>query len=214
MSSIRFSITKLTSAFVIILFTIGAFSADAKSAKAFEIVKDAKPIATIVMPVFKDEKSPEAKWNKMAAQWLQEYIKKCTGALLPLVSENKKPSGNIISVGHTQMAKKANIKVNQLKWNSCRNVVKANILFLIGRDKFGPGNKDSLGAKGTCKAITNFLEDFLGVRWFIPSPMGEMTPKRKSLAVSGKLDKTFTPSFAYVNGRPLYARMNPRQYRK
>lgn len=187
-----------------LIFLSGGKHLYGENRKVLEIVKEGNPMATIVIPDFKKPDSPDVLWTKRAAGWLQEYIEKSTGAKLQIVPESKKTVGNFISVGHTNLARLSGVNVDNLKWDSCRLVVKGNILFLIGRDKYGPGKEHYLGAKGTCKAVTTFLEDFLDVRWFLPSPEGVRIPVRKNLIIPGDLNRTIESKFAYVIGRSIY----------
>lgn len=203
------------------------------------LVKDMQPCSTIVIADDADW------WQRMAAGWLREYIEKATGAKLAIKRESEKSDGVIISVGHTQLAKSANIKTDDLKWDSCKLVVRGDVLFLIGRDATGVGRgdpskeeiirftkeqpwlpdrpfpvsylesfthgADKAGANGTCRAAVTFLEDICHVRWFLPFDKGTMIPKTKDLSVPRNLDKTVTPTLAYVNGTYIYGspRMSP-----
>lgn len=160
------------------------------------LVKDGKPTAVIVVPERADG------WCMRAAEWIRDYVEKSSGARFKIMTENQVTSGTIISVGHTRLAEKAGIKVNDLKWDGCRLIAKENILYLIGRDEIIYGSL--LGAKGTCKSVVTFLEDFLGVRWFLPIPEGELIPRRIDIAVPGNLDKTIIPLFASCHGSSVY----------
>ena len=174
-------------------------STSAVSASSLTLVKDGQPACSIVVPKAADE------WTSKAAHWLQEYVRKASGAELTIVSEDQAPSGTLISIGHTKLAEKAGIDVSDLKWDGCRLVAKANVLYLIGRDqkKLIP-SYTWVGAKGTCRAVLTFLEDFCGVRWFLPTPEGELVPRSQNISVPGDLAKTFVPAFAYTDGRSTY----------
>ncbi len=50
--------------------------------------------------------------------------------------------------------------------------------------------------QGTCYAVYEFLERFLGVRWFGPTPLHVITPHRASVAVEGS-DVRFTPAMPH-----------------
>lgn len=190
----------------------GLIALSAAQGLALDIVKDGKPSATIVVPAFKDAQANEKKWTTMAAEWVRDYVKKSTGAELKIVPEGGGTEGNVISVGHTMLADAAGIKTDDLKWDGCKLIAKGNTLFLIGRDTYGPEKRDYLGAKGTCKAATTFLEDFVGCKWFIPSPEGELVPEKKEIAVPDDLSKTVTPVFAYGHGRYLYGVATPASF--
>jgi hypothetical protein len=163
------------------------------------LVKEGRSVATIVVPKEADE------WTSKAAQWLKEYVQKASGAELTIVSEDQVPPGTLISVGHTKLAERAGIDVSDLKWDGCKLVAKANVLYLIGRDQTKLiASYPWVGAKGTCRAVLTFLEDFCGVRWFLPSPKGELVPQARNISVPADLSKTFTPAFAYTDGRSTY----------
>jgi len=157
------------------------------------LVKDGTPAATIVIPAGSDS------WTRRAADWVRHYVKEATGADLRVVTEGADVTGTIISVGHTELAQKAGIKTDDLKYDGCKMIVKGQVLYLIGRDDKGmPDHMYYTGAKGTCRAAVMFLEEFVGVRWFIPSPEGELVPKTKNLSVPGRLNIQFSPAFGYA----------------
>lgn len=163
------------------------------------LVKNGQAVATVVIPEDAD------KWNMKAVEWLNEYMEKATGVKFDVLTEEKAASGTLISVGHTQLAEKAGIDVRGLKYDGCKLAVKGRVLYLIGRDsKREIKTSPLVGAKGTCKAVLTFLEEFCGVRWFLPTPMGEVVPKAKDISVPKDLKKTFVPAFGYSDGRATY----------
>lgn len=163
------------------------------------LVRDGKAVATIVIP------QDSAQWNTAASQWLVEYVRKVSGAELKVVSEaDGRPEGTIVSVGPTNLAERAGVDCRDLQWDACKLVVKGDVLYLIGRDDAGTKTHDWVGARGTNRAVLKFLEDFCGVRWFLPGPQGELVPKKQSIQVSRSLNQTFQPAFAYSDGRSVY----------
>jgi len=183
-------------------FTLGAEKT--RGAGELRLVINAKPNATIVVPERAD------KWTLKAAEWVTEYVEKSSGASLAIVSENLPPAGNLISVGHTQLAARAGISAAGLKWDGCKLVAKGDTLFLLGRDQTPVGSVWTGGAAhGTCRAAVTFLEEFLGIRWFLPVPEGVLIPKRDNIAVPAGLDKTVTPAFAFIHGRHPYGYNTP-----
>ena len=183
------------------------------------LVKDGRAVSTIVVPrisnlqvteiIQQDPDNPlqypkdADAWTTQAARWLQEYIRKATGAELRIVSENELPTGTIISVGHTRLAAKAGIDASDLKYDGCKNIVKENVLYLLGRDNERP--MGLVGPHGTCRAVLMFLEDHCGVRWFLPTPEGEIIPQVKDISAPRDLDKSFAPAFAFNDGRATYS---------
>ena len=165
------------------------------------LVQDGKPVATIVTP------DKPTHWETVAAEWLQTYVQESTGAKLPIVAESKAPKGALISVGHTAMAKRAGIRTDDLKYDGCKMVVKDNVLYLIGRDVPGLTPKSTgydAGARGTCRAVTKFLEDIVGVRWYLPTPEGEKVPRKAIIGVRSDLNVSFSPAFGFAHGRYIY----------
>ena len=167
--------------------------------KMIDLVKDGKPASTIVIPV-------DAKyWTTQAARWLKEYVSKVSGAELQIMTEDMTPSGTLISVGQTELARKAGINVADLKWDGCKLVVKDHRLYLIGKDlKKVFQNPKSRIADGNCRAVVTFLEDLCGVRWFLPGPSGEFMPKVRNIQVPSTLAKTVIPAIAFSGGRFPY----------
>ena len=171
----------------------------ADSRDHFAIVQQGKPAATIVLP------ARAKQWITTAGDWLVEYVHKTTGAKLPLHIEGKPlPAGRLISVGETRLARDAGITAEKLKWDACRLRVKGRILFLLGHDDAGTKTHDWVGARGSNRAVIKLLEDHAGVRWFLPSPHGELVPRRNNLQVPANLDAHFQPAFAYSDGRSVY----------
>ena len=180
--------------------------------EAIGLVLDGKPACVIVIP------DNAGKWERTAASWLQEYVEKSTGAKLPISQEKSAPRGTLISIGHTRMARAAGIRTDDLKYDGCKMVVAGQVLYLIGRDVPGiessPDEKGEisgyeLGARGTCRAVTRFLENVLGVRWFVPTSEGERVRKARDLTISRGGERSFSPAFAYGHGRYIYGVETP-----
>ena len=53
-------------------------------------------------------------------------------------------------------------------------------LFIVGRDATATGLK----VAGTFYGVCEFLERYLGVRWLMPGPVGEVTPKQATIAIA------------------------------
>ena len=172
-------------------------------ADALYLVRNGRPRATIVIPAKPD------KWTQKAAEWLAQYVKESTGAVLKVQKENASLKGALISVGHTELLKRAGLTTDGLKYDGCRLVVRGNAVFLFGTDEL---QFDYQGAKGTCKAVVTFLEDYVGVRWFLPGPEGASVPERRQVAVSKKLDRRVNPAFGYSHGRYAYGRGTPASF--
>ena len=165
------------------------------------LVEDGKAVSTIVIPANSEWWTVQA-----AATYVQEYVAKATGAELKIVNEDEAPEGALISVGHTKLAEEAGIRTDDLELDSCRLIVKDNVLFLIGRD----GNDhNATTPRGTCRAAVTFLERSLGVRWLIPSPQGEYVPEAQRVAVPGDLRETIISRYACMHAGPYSHATHP-----
>lgn len=163
------------------------------------LIENGKPKATIVIPA-----NPKY-WTKTSASWLQEYLEKITGAELQIVTEENAPPGTLISIGETNLAKQAGISLEDLKWAGCKLVVKQDKLFLIGKElKDVLQHPDRNVADGNCRAVTTFLEDYCGMRWFLPGPQGEYFTPLEDIRVPQSLSRTVIPAFAFSDGRYIY----------
>ena len=167
---------------------------------SLHLVRGGRAVATIVIP------DTASYWTQQAARWLQSYCQKATGGLLPIVSETSAPSsGAVISIGHTKLARQDHIDLEGVRWDGCKMRVKGDRLYLIGRDvKPAFQNATSHIADGNCRAVVTFLEDHLGIRWFLPGSQGEWIPRRDDLRVPRSLARTFNPAFAFSSGRFPY----------
>ncbi len=174
--------------------------AGSESGPQLTLVKDGQPASTIVIPKNADE------WTNRSAEWLQSYVQQSTGAKLPILSDDKELAGTLISVGKTALAEKAAIDLSDLKWDGGKLIARGNVLFLIGRDSTRTIKSSPLhGARGTARAVLTFLEDACGIRWFLPTPEGELIPTKTDISVAADLSKTVIPAFAYADGRAAYS---------
>ncbi len=150
----------------------------AASAPAGELVliADGRPRARIVLPADPDEK------ETLAAQELNRYFRKMTGAALPVVADPAAPGPKIL-LGPREPAFRRELNIDSLKWDGFVMARQGDALVLAGRLPVG-----------TLNAAYAFLER-LGVRWFIPTDFGENVPRRKTLAV-GELRVRSEPRFA------------------
>ena len=98
-------------------------------ALALDLVRDGKAVSTIVVP----DQATETEQG--AAEKLVKYLKMSSGAELPIVKESARPADTtIISMGKTEMARKAGITEEGLKFDGYHLAVKGKTLYLLGRD--------------------------------------------------------------------------------
>jgi len=185
-----------------LLFILG-FTFAVPVAKAETIlVESGKPTVEIVL-----DKQP-ARAAQFAAAELQYHIQKITGAKLPIVRE---PSGNSdlkIYVGESRFTRENGLKSSDFAVQEYAISFLPNAIILIGhdredrgimnyadektfpdtstRDKYGQGGTGGFYEQGTCYAVYDFLENYCGVRWFLPTELGLDFISRKTLSVPEK----------------------------
>jgi len=147
------------------------------------LVRDGKPAATIVIPT----EDPEWQFGRVkkkvaysAAKELAEHVKLATGATLPIVTEKENPKGTLILIGESLKTKARSISAVDLPPEGFRVKSFPGGVAIVGRLV----EKDvSGGPKGTLFGVYDFLERFLGVRWYYPGPDGRVVPKRRNLVI-------------------------------
>lgn len=134
----------------------------------------------------------------LAAKEIQTYVKKVTGAQLPIVTTPKTP---YISLGMNDLFNNAKIK-DQLKDTILPDgfvmASKDNNIFIAGIDT--PDNQVTTAAgfsRGTLFGAYTFIEKYLGVRWFMPGDVGEYVPQNTTIKLPSNLLIVENPSFMW-----------------
>ena len=106
---------------------------------------------------------------KTAANELQTYIEKVSGAELEIITEgNISENGKAILIGETQLEKEIiDIDRSSIKADGFRLYSDGKYFVIAGAD-----------SRGTLYGVYTFLEDYLGVRWFTPTL--EVVPNTKT----------------------------------
>ncbi|MBS3763465.1 MAG: DUF4838 domain-containing protein [Planctomycetes bacterium] len=109
---------------------------------------------------------------KIAVNELQECIKVATGAELP-IKQGTIPDGPAIVIGACDRAAAHGVKTNGLKPEGFQIKTAENRVFIVGN-----------GASGTAWGVFEFLERFVGVRWYWPKNRGGRSiPETKNLTI-------------------------------
>ncbi len=141
-------------------------------AVVFPIVENGQPRAVVAPP------TADA---KVAVSELQRVIGKITGTKPEL---GEKPDTPTIHVGRDAFVEKAGLNLDKLDEDGF-------VIQTIGtRDLVLAGRKPH----GTEFAVYRFLQKYGGVRWYFPTELGEVVPRRASFGV-GKLADREEPSF-------------------
>lgn len=168
--------------------------------RAMDLVRDGRALATIVLPAGANP------LTEQAADFLVRYVAEMTGAKLDILREGdaRAVSGPRVFLGATEAAKAAGIDVRGLKYDGFVWRVVEGDLFIAGKDVlFAPG-KDVNGfraCRGTLAGVFRLLEEYGGVRWFLPTPKGEVVPKATGFSVPDALQRKEEPVFAYIHPR-------------
>jgi len=131
--------------------------------------------ATIVVDAQASEET------RFAAQELQTYLEKISGARLPIRQDARGVSGPLITVGAADAS---------LGREGFRIRTAGGNLTLTGRDD-----------AGAQLAVYAFLEKHLGVRWLWPGELGEVAPQSRSIRIPA-IDESEEPAFKWRNRGP------------
>ncbi len=147
---------------------LSACSADAENAV---LVSSGKAVGRIVTS------ANPSKAEVFVAEELQTYIKKITGAKLPIEKTDTLTPSQVatIIVGNHPLAKEVTAELTKRyprKTDAIAVVAKGKLLFLTGKTRIA-----------IAYAAWDWLEKDLGVRWFFPTEKGEYIPHCKDLSI-------------------------------
>ena len=134
--------------------------------------------------------------RRFAASELQLYLEKAAGVKLPIATAPA-AGKKAIFVGDSPAARQLGMSSDGLKPEGFLIKTAGDSLALIGKDT--PGDPRSMHWRsapqtGTLYAVYDFLERCLGVRWFVPGPLGEVVPKTAKVEV-GEINLRDAPGF-------------------
>jgi hypothetical protein len=147
-------------------------------AQQFVVVKKGKPKSTIVIP------AKPTVIEIQAAMVLQDYVKRISGATLPIASDDsRKIEGGEILIG--------NVNRPGVPGLSLQNLGKDGLhISNTGKELIITGGAE----RGVLYGVYTFLEQYLGCRKY--SAAVTVVPKQKSIILS-TIDVTQTPAFSY-----------------
>lgn len=121
---------------------------------------------------------------KRAVQELQLYIKKVSGADIPL--QGTRSAEPFISIGNTPALRRASIRTDDLPQEGYKIITRDGNIFIVGSDTPDGSPADGGGTStGSLFGTYTFIEKYLGVRWFMPGELGEYVPRNHSIIVPG-----------------------------
>ncbi|MCK5803986.1 MAG: DUF4838 domain-containing protein [Lentisphaeria bacterium] len=129
------------------------------------LVENGAPKAQIVLRKTADDT------EKLAAQELVLYLKKSSGAELPVTTE---PLADVMQVliGVDEEVVRRALGLASLPFDGFVEDCSENRLVLAGNVP-----------EGTLNAVYGFLEERLGVRWYVPTELGENVPRHATIRV-------------------------------
>jgi hypothetical protein len=159
------------------LILISIFFVAAVQAQQFTLVNNSKSKCRIIIP----EKGNVAEIQ--AALVFQDYIKRISGAVLPIVSDISKPENNEILIGKVNREEYRDVPVDKLEKDGLyiRNTGKK--LVIAGGTE-----------KGVLYGVYAFLENYLGCRKY--SSAVTYVPKQKTIILN-PINEMQVPSFNY-----------------
>lgn len=146
------------------------------------LVRDGQPEATILL-------SPSASANeKLAAAELQGYVRKISGATLPVMIGDRPQTRTAVRIGVFGAEPVAG-------WDGDRPMPDGFTLARRGDDLWIVGGD----GRGALYGVYDFLERELEVRWFTPEELGEDFPNQATIPLP-PLRRSKQPAFAAVSG--------------
>ena len=134
---------------------------------AFWLAQDGKPKATIIIA------ANAIDTNQEAAELLQEYVRKISGATLPIADDSKAVEGAKVLIGRSKFVDQLKLNIPNGHTNAFAEegyIIKqiGDQLVLAGND-----NRPSPVYKGSLFAVIEILQR-LGCRWYMPGEFGEV----------------------------------------
>ncbi len=132
---------------------------------------------------------------KKAAKELQIYIRKSTGAVLPIAAKASYP---MICLGINDELKKSGLDFSGIPEEGFRINTRGENIYIYGKDDVKQRWAGYL-SKGTLFGLYTFLEKYVGIRWLMPGFDGIYIPgtKNLSVAVTPEADAPFFESRSF-----------------
>ncbi|NRA75214.1 MAG: hypothetical protein HRU16_04675, partial [Planctomycetes bacterium] len=135
-----------------------------------EVVRDGHARAVI----FVADPVPSAKLERLVDE-LIEVIRLSSGAELERVEKAPPADRPAIFIGDCEAAREAGIDAAEIPIEGFVVKTAEKRIFLVGSTKPLPPGSGQWSNEGTAWAVADFLERFVGVRWYWPSALGGRT---------------------------------------
>ena len=129
-----------------------------------------------------------------AARELRRYVKKMTGAELPIVDDESHVPGTKLLVGESRYTRALGLRNDDFKEQEYLIRTVGDDLVLMGKDG-SVAEVASVAGVPTCMtkkyyqrigsiyAVDTFLEKYCGVRWYLPGKIGEVVPEKNRISI-------------------------------
>ena len=164
----------MRSKLITLLCGVAIIAASPVIAAAMTLVEDGRARAVIVVPGAKPSR---------AANDLRDYVEKATGrgSISSRSATWVTRAGRVAGFSSGPAMRPGGV-VDLARLQPEGFVIKSdgNDLFIVGRDT----TDDGIEVDGTYYGVSEFLEHFVGVRWLMPGPLGEVIPRQPTLRVT------------------------------
>ena len=128
---------------------------------------------------------------------LVEVVQRGTGATLPFVEQPPVADQPAVVIGDCEEARRAGIDASQLPVEGFVVKTAPNRVYLVGSTEklAATQHPRAAGSNGTAWAVADFLERFVGVRWYWPAEYGGRSVPRSSSLVIPPVDYRDEPVF-------------------
>jgi hypothetical protein len=185
---LSFALTFPAGAQTVIRWSPGLKDAPVAAAPAFWLAQNGAPKATIVIA------ADALDTNREAAQLLQEYVKKISGATLPIADDAAPVNGPAVLIGRSKLVDAFKLDIPA---GYTRDLKEEGYLIRQIGDKLvlaGNDHRPNPAYKGSLFATIEVLQR-LGCRWYFPGEFGEVHPHSRDISLP-RLDETVRPSMA------------------
>ena len=135
-----------------------------------EVVRDGRARAVI----FVADPAPSAKLERLVDE-LIDVIRLSSGSELKRVKKAPSSDQSAIFIGDCEAAREAGIDAVKIPIEGFVIKTARNRVFLVGSTVALPAGSGQWSNEGTAWAVADFLERFVGVRWYWPSALGGRT---------------------------------------
>ena len=187
-----------------------------------ELVREGQPRAVIFVadPKYHVKPDPDPKKARLATpnvlkrvvDELCEAVRLSTGGTLPLVQEPPAASQPAIIIGDCEESRQAGIDAAEIPIEGFVVKTAANRVYLVGSTQPLPDGSNvwsSWANEGTAWAVADFLERFVGVRWYWPLEAGGRSIVESPSLVVPPTHYTDQPAFRIRTHHPADAFPGP-----